>query len=327
MDFSFIPITQYGLSAVGREMASFSALLDAFYAQKDGVERMKQRSHDLLRVLTNAYERTSRKLAHQRQELEQSENREERRIFGDLINANLYAIEKGAPFADLVNYYDPDCATLRVPLDPALSAAQNAQKYYKEYRKAQTAERILAEQIARGEEELRYIDTVFDALSRASTVREIGELRQELAAGGYLRLQKSRQKPPAPLGPMEFCSDDGFTILVGRNNVQNDRLTLKTARGGDIWFHTKNIPGSHVVVLTQGETPPDRTLEQAAILAAFHSRAAGSVQVPVDYTAVRHVRKPAGAKPGMVIYDANQTAYVTPDESLVERLGKHKEDK
>ena len=327
LDFSFIPITQYGLSAVGREMASFSALLDAFYAQKDGVERMKQRSHDLLRVLTNAYERTSRKLAHQRQELEQSENREERRIFGDLINANLYAIEKGAPFADLVNYYDPDCATLRVPLDPALSAAQNAQKYYKEYRKAQTAERILAEQIARGEEELRYIDTVFDALSRASTVREIGELRQELAAGGYLRLQKSRQKPPAPLGPMEFCSDDGFTILVGRNNVQNDRLTLKTARGGDIWFHTKNIPGSHVVVLTQGETPPDRTLEQAAILAAFHSRAAGSVQVPVDYTAVRHVRKPAGAKPGMVIYDANQTAYVTPDESLVERLRKHKEDK
>ena len=131
MDFSFIPITQYGLSAVGREMASFSALLDAFYAQKDGVERMKQRSHDLLRVLTNAYERTSRKLAHQRQELEQSENREERRIFGDLINANLYAIEKGAPFADLVNYYDPDCATLRVPLDPALSAAQKAQKYYK----------------------------------------------------------------------------------------------------------------------------------------------------------------------------------------------------
>ena len=327
LDFSFIPITQYGLSAVGREMASFSALLDAFYAQKDGVERMKQRSHDLLRVLTNAYERTSRKLAHQRQELEQSENREERRIFGDLINANLYAIEKGAPFADLVNYYDPDCATLRVPLDPALSAAQNAQKYYKEYRKAQTAERILAEQIARGEEELRYIDTVFDALSRASTVREIGELRQELAAGGYLRLQKSRQKPPAPLGPMEFCSDDGFTILVGRNNVQNDRLTLKTARGGDIWFHTKNIPGSHVVVLTQGETPPDRTLEQAAILAAFHSRAAGSVQVPVDYTAVRHVRKPAGAKPGMVIYDANQTAYVTPDEALVERLRKHKEDK
>lgn len=320
LDYSFFPITQYGLSAVGREMESFSALLDAFYARKDNAERMKQRAHDLLRVLTNATERTARKLARQQEELARSEKREELRLYGDLINANLYAIEKGAASAELINYYDPACATVRVPLDPALSAAGNAQKYYKEYRKAQTAERILTEQIAQGEEELRYLDSVFDALSRASSVRELTELRQELADGGYLKVQKGKQKPPAPLGPMSFVSDDGFTILVGRNNVQNDRLTLRTARGGDIWLHTKNIPGSHVIVVTEGRTPPDRTIEQAAVLAAVHSRAADSAQVPVDYAEARHVRKPAGAKPGMVIYDTNQTAYVTPDPALAERL-------
>ena len=320
LDFSFMPITQYGLDALGREMESFSALLDAFYAQRDAGERMKQRAHDILRVLTNLSDRTSRKLGHQREELTSSGDRETLRIYGDLINANLHAIPRGASSAQLIDYYDPDCGTITVPLDPSLSAAQNAQKYYKDYRKAQTAEQILQRQIAQGEEELRYFDTVFDALSRAATWRELGELREELAAGGYLRLQRGRQKPPVPLGPIRFRSEDGFAILVGRNNVQNDRLTLKTARGGDIWFHTKNIPGSHVLVITEGQKPPDRTLEQAAILAALHSKAAGSVQVPVDYTEARNVRKPAGAKPGMVIYDSNRTAYVNPDPSLAARL-------
>lgn len=320
LDFSFMPITQYGLDALGREMESFSALLDAFYAQRDAGERMKQRAHDILRVLTNLSDRTSRKLGHQREELARSGDRETLRIYGDLINANLHAIPRGVSSAQLIDYYDPDCGTITVPLDPSLSAAQNAQKYYKDYRKAQTAEQILQRQIAQGEEELRYFDTVFDALSRAATWRELGELREELAAGGYLRLQRGRQKPPAPLGPIRFRSEDGFAILVGRNNVQNDRLTLRTARGGDIWFHTKNIPGSHVLVITGGQTPPDRTLEQAAILAALHSKAAGSVQVPVDYTEARNVRKPAGAKPGMVIYDSNRTAYVNPDPSLAARL-------
>ena len=320
LEFSFMPITQYGLAALGRELDSFSGVLDAFYAGRDQAERMKQRAHDILRVLTAAAERTTRKLSHQREELARSGDRDTLRIYGELIHANLHAIPKGADAAELINYYDPDCAPLRVPLDPALSAAQNAQKYYKAYRKAQTAEQILAEQIAQGEAELRYIDTVFDALSRAATWRELSELREELAAGGYLKRERGRQKPPAPLGPLAFESDDGFPILVGRNNIQNDRLTLKTARGGDIWFHVKNIPGSHVIVVTGGRTPPDSTLEQAAVLAALHSRAAGSAQVPVDYTEARHVRKPAGARPGMVIYEGNRTAYVNPDPALAERL-------
>ncbi|MDD2417428.1 MAG: NFACT RNA binding domain-containing protein [Oscillospiraceae bacterium] len=320
LEFSFMPITQYGLSAVGSQTESFSSLLDEFYAKKDAALRAKQRSQDILRVLTNSSERIARKLENQQRELKQSGDRDRLRIYGDLIHANMGAIQKGANSALLVDYYDPDCGQISVPLDPALSAAQNAQKYYKEYRKAQTAERILKEQIEKGKRELLYIDTVFDALSRATTVRELGELRDELAAGGYLKVQRGRQKSPKPLGPLEFVSDDGFKILVGRNNVQNDRLTLKTARGRDIWFHTKNIPGSHVIVLTGGETPPEQTLEQAAILAALHSKAAESQQVPVDYTPVRNIKKPKGAPPGFVIYEKNLTAYVTPDKSLIQRL-------
>ena len=322
LEFSFMPITQYGLAAGGRDAESFSQLLDAFYAQKDAAVRTKQHAQDILRVLSNLSERTARKLENQRRELKRSGDRERLRIYGDLINASMGMIGKGADSAELVNYYDSECAAMVVPLDPSLSAAQNAQKYYKEYRKAQTAERVLKEQIERGERELRYFDSVFDALSRASALRELGELREELASGGYLKLQRSKQKPPAPLKPIEFVSDDGFPILVGRNNVQNDRLTLKTSRGGDIWFHTKNIPGSHVIVQTEGRRPPDRTLEQAAVLAALHSKASESRQVPVDYTEVRNVKKPNGAPPGMVIYETNQTAYVTPDAALADRLKK-----
>lgn len=322
MDFSFLPITQYGLAALGRETDSFSSLLDSFYADKDAAERMKQRSHDLLKLLANTSDRITRKLENQREELRRSEKREQSRLYGDLINAHLHTIPKGASKAELVNYYDPDCAAITVPLDPALSASANAQKYYKQYRKAQTAEQILTEQIAAGEQELVYIESVFDALSRAGSWRELSEVREELAAGGYLRRSGGKQKPPPPTKPLEFVSDDGFLILVGRNNRQNDQLTTKTARGSDIWMHTKNIPGSHVIVVTEGQTPPDRTLEQAAILAAFHSRAASSKQVPVDYTPVKFVKKPNGAKPGMVIYTTNQTAYVDPDPALAQRLQK-----
>ena len=322
MEYSFLPIAQYGLAATGREATSFSTLLDSFYADKDAAERMRQRSHDMLKLLANVSDRITRKLEHQREELRQSEKREQNRLYGDLINAHLHTIPRGASRAELINYYDPDCTAIEVPLDPALSAAANAQKYYKQYRKAQTAEQILTEQITAGEQELLYIDSVFDALSRARSFRELSELREELAAGGYLRRSGGRQKPPPPVGPLEFVSDDGFLILVGRNNLQNDRLTTKTARGGDIWMHVKNIPGSHVIVVTEGKTPPDRTLEQAAVLAALHSRAADSRQVPVYYKPVNFVKKPHGAKPGMVIYTTNRTAYVDPDPTLLQRLQK-----
>ncbi len=322
LDYSYLPITQYGLDASGREVGSFSQLLDDFYSEKDAVERMRQRSQDVLRVLTNATDRLNRKIAQQRKELEMSEKREEKRLYGDIIQANIHAIPRGADHADLINYYDEQCATVRVPLDPTLTAVQNAQKYYKAYRKAKTAEEVLTQQIAIGEEELRYLDSVFDALTRATTFREVEELREELAQSGYLHIQQSKKKTAAPTKPLEFISQDGFTILVGRNNVQNDRLTTKMAKGSDWWFHTKNIAGSHTVILCDGVTPPETTMMEAAILAATHSKAADSSQVPVDYTQIKHVKKPTGAKPGMVIYETNRTVFVTPDKTLSERLKK-----
>ena len=320
LEYSFQTIIQYGPEAAGQEMESFSALLDAFYAGRAAAERMRVKGHDLLKVLQNSMERVSRKLHVQRQELAAAAGRETLRLYGDLINAGMHLIPPGAASAELINYYDENCAPITVPLDPALSAAANAQKYYKDYRRAQTAERMLTDRIAAGEQELVYLESVFDSLSRAATTRELDELRAELEAEGYLRRQRGKQKPPPPMKPLTFRSDDGFIIYVGRNNLENDRLTLRVAKGSDYWLHTKNIPGSHVIVVCEGQTPPDRTLEQAAILAATHSKAADSVQVPVDYAAARYVKKPSGAKPGMVIYTDNRTAYVNPDPALCARL-------
>ena len=205
-------------------------------------------------------------------------------------------------------------------MDPLLTPAQNAQKYFKEYRKANTAEKYLTEQIALAEEELQYIDTVFEELSRAQTERELAEIRQELVEQGYIRPPKGKQKPPQGTQPLSFLSSDGLPILVGRNNRQNDQLTLKKAANNDYWFHTKNIPGSHTILVTGGKEPPESSMLEAAQLAAYFSRARESAQVPVDYTQVRNVSKPSGAKPGRVIYVGYNTVYVTPGPALPEQL-------
>jgi len=322
MDFSFMDIHQYGGSMFTRTYDTYSQLLDDFYTQRDNIQRMRHRSADLLKVLANTADRIARKLNLQQKELADCSDRETWKIYGDLINANLYSIQKGDRTATLVNFYDENQAEVTIPLDPRKTPAQNAQKYYGEYRKADTAEKKLRELIEEGQQEAIYIDSVFDALTRAQTNDELSAIRAELAEQGYLR-----KKGPAPkkgketkLAPKRYRSDDGFLILVGRNNVQNDQLTLKDARGRDVWFHTKNIPGSHTIVVSDGQEVPDSTLNQAAIIAAANSKAADSAQVPVDYTLIKNVKKPRGAKPGMVIYVNYQTAYVTPDFELEKRL-------
>lgn len=321
MEFSFLNIVQYGSLASVSRWEDFSSLLDEFYEERDRQDRMRVKAQDLLRLLANASERLSRKINLQRGELARSEDREHLRVCGDLINANLYRIERGSAFADLENFYDEN-RLMRVKLDPALNATQNAQKYYKEYRKAKTAQQVLGEQIAQAEQELLYVDSVFDCLSRAQSESELNEIRQELREEGYLKAVRDKRKPPAPLAPLEFVSSEGFRILVGRNNRQNDKLTLKQANNNDIWLHTKNIPGSHTIIVTGGRQPGDATLKEAAMLAAYHSRAKDSSQVPVDYTQVRYVSKPQGAKPGMVIYVHYQTLFVTPQHELTEKLKK-----
>lgn len=324
VDFAFFPIRQYASLMQVRAYPQLSALLDDFYTERDRAERTRQRAQDLFRLLTSTMERIARRLNAQRAELAASEDREELRIRAELINAYQYALEKGAPFYEVENYYDGN-RLLRIPADPALPPARNAQKYYKEYRKAQTAQKVLTQQIAAGEQELQYIESVFDALSRSQSERELAEIREELAAGGYLKSRRTaKQKAPKALPPMEFRTDDGFTVLVGRNNVQNDKLSLKTAAKNDLWLHTKNIPGSHVILVTGGQEPGEETLIQAAQLAAWFSRARESSSVPVDYTPVRMLRKPQGARPGKVIYDTYRTISVRPSGALAQRLADNK---
>lgn len=321
VEFSFLPLTQYGAQHL-QGFESYSALLEGYYAAKDKAERMRQKGRELSRTVHNLYDRAVRKAAARREERAQSQNSDQLRVYGELLSANLWAIQKGAKEVVVTNYYDGQPVT--IPLDARLSPSANAQKYFKEYKKKQTAARMLTQLIEESDHEVEYLATVRYEVEQAESEAALGEIRAELKAQGYLKYYKQRDKKQKPADFLRYRSSDGFVILVGRNNAQNDRLTLKTARGRDWWFHVQKAPGSHTVVLSEGKTVPDRTKEEAAIVAAIHSSlytgGASAAKVPVDYTEVKHVWKAAGAKPGMVLYDPYETAYVTPDTDLEERL-------
>lgn len=310
-DMTFLPIKQYGAMGEGKRWDSFCELLDRYYIERDSADRMKVKAADLSRLLSNLIHRATNKLNVQTRELKATEDREQLRIKGDLLQANLYRIERGAQKVVVENYYNNN-EPMEILLNPALPPAQNAQKFYKDYNKAKTAARVLAVQIEKGREELDYLETLRDTLSRASSERELNAIRLEFMEQGYIKRNKSAQKKPVSLPPIEYTTSDGFKVLVGRNNKQNDTLTLKTARKHDLWFHTKNIPGSHTVLITEGEAVPDSSLLEAARIAAYHSKARESTNVAVDYTLIKHVSKPNGAKPGMVIFVNNKTLYVDP---------------
>lgn len=316
LDTAFMPIEQYGNFAEIKSVDGFSKALDEFYETRDSRERMRMKSQGLTKLLHNIRERLARKISKQQLELARCGEREQLRICGDLLQANLYRIERGAEFADVENFYDEQGRTLRIKLDPSISPAANAQKYYKDYQKAKNAEIALAEQIKSGREELEYIESVLDTVDRAENERELSQIRDELTDQGYLKPQKGKQRRQEKLAPLEFMSSDGFKIFVGRNNRQNDKLTLKTAAKNDMWLHTKDIHGSHVIIELGGRDISDTAVFEAARLAAYNSKARHSDKVPVDYTLVRYVSKPNGSKPGMVIYVNNKTIYVTPKESI-----------
>ena len=319
-DFCFTDITQYGNLMVTKQFDSPCEVLDYFYSERDNIARMKQKAQDLFKLLINTSDRISRRTANQREELKDCAQRDKLKKYGDLLMANLYQLEKGQGEACVQDYYDPNLPTVNIPMDKRLTPSQNAQKYYREYRKADTAEKKLTGLIKEGEQELEYIDSVFDSLTRASTEGDIAELRSELAEQGYIKRSKIKGKPPKGLPPIRFLSSDGFEIRVGRNNKQNDKLTCKDSEKTDIWFHTKNITGSHTVISCKGEQQPETTIIEAAVIAAYHSKAKNSSQVPVDYAFIKNVKKPVGAKPGMVIFTNNKTLFVTPDDELIERL-------
>ena len=319
-DFSFIRLSQFGTLMYTKEIPTASELLDYFYSERDRAARTKQRANDLFKLLMNLTERTSRRIAAQREELAVCADKDKAKLYGDLISANMYRIQKGDSSATVENFYDESCPNITIELDVRKTPAQNAQHYYSEYKKSVTAEEKLAVQIQKGEEELQYLESVFDSLTRASSENDIIQLRLELREQGYIRYAGGKAKPPKALPPIEYKSSDGFSILVGRNNKQNDQLSLKFAEKSDIWLHTQLITGSHVLILTDGATPPDKTIEEAAIIAAVNSSGRNSGLVPVDYCLAKFVKKPAGAKPGKVIFTNYKTAFVKPDAELEQSL-------
>ena len=321
-DFTYCPIGQYGDAMECRPAEGFSLLLDRFYGERETQERIRQRGNDLIKSVTNLRNRVARKLENQRKELAEAEDRELLRVWGELITANFYQMKKGMRELICQNYYDPDCGEIKIPLDPLLTPQQNAAGYFKRYAKAKTAEKVLTEQIAKGEADLDYLDSVLSCIRYAQEERDLIEIRAELEEEGYLRAKKAPKKgmkrPKSK--PIEFMSTNGLRISVGRNNVQNDQLTTKLAFKSDIWLHTQGIHGAHVILWTEGKEPDLQSLTEAAQLAAWFSQGKEGKNVPVDYTPVRYVKKPAGAKPGKVVYTTYSTAYVNPDGELAERL-------
>ena len=323
-DYSFLPIGQYGSSVRVEFRPSFGELLDEFYTSKDIADRMRQRASDIFRLLSNAETRLKKKCAAQRADLAECEKKDELRASGDLITANIYRIKKGDREAELTDYYSEDLHTVKITLDPRLTPSQNAQRYYKKYAKAKSAEVALREQLEISEGELSYIETVFDSLTRAEKESDLEDIRAELYESGFASRMKNydRRKNLPKSKPDEYRTDGGCTVFSGRNNTQNDRLTFRLCEKGDWWFHVHGAPGSHVVMLTpdSGEEPSALDFTQAAIIAATNSSLAESRTVTVDYTNVKNIKKPPGAKPGYVIYHTNWSAYVDPDPELVRRL-------
>lgn len=314
LDFSFIPITQYGNLCEGKTAESLSGLLDEFYGELDLADRLRNHSAQTERIVKNAIARIARKLQLRSADLKKCENREQLRIYGELIKANLHKIRQGDTTARVENYYDEDLNLINIPLNPTMSPAQNAAKYFKEYKKTYSTSQHLTALIEEDNAELAYLETVMEALSRVQSIADINEIKEELIAGGYIKSNEKGKKEKPSSKFTEYKSVEGYRILVGRNNRQNDLITLKLAEKNDVWFHTKNIPGSHVVVFSGGKDLSEQTLMLAANLAAYNSKAKNSASVPVDYTPVKNIKKPVGAKPGMVIYSTNKTLYVTPEK-------------
>ncbi|MBQ7793007.1 MAG: NFACT family protein, partial [Clostridia bacterium] len=315
IDFSAFEICQYEGACTVKHCSGMSEAIGSFFESRAAKERMKQRSADLLKIISNNLERLSKKLVIQRKTLNDAENKEKYRKYGDLITSSIYMITQGMDKVTVLDYFEEGAPDITIPLSTQLTPAENAQKYYKKYQKAKNAEIEVTKQLENTASEIEYLESTLTLTENCTELSDINAIRAELAKEGYLKLHtsgKRRQKEPQSM-PHHFLSSDGFDIYVGKNNLQNDILTLKFANSSDIWFHTKKIHGSHTVIkLGIDKNVPKTTMLEAAQLAAYFSKARESNQVPVDYTAIKNVKKPSGAKPGMVIYDNYNTVYTTP---------------
>ena len=318
VEFSFFVPQQYGSAAQLTQYATYSELLEDYYATKDRAERLRQKSRELYKAVHNMHDRAVRKQAARREELAQSSKADTLRLYGELLQANLWAVHKGDRQVTVQNYYTGEDVTIK--LDPRFGPNENAQKYFRDYKKKQTAHTMLQKLLVEGEAEIEYLATVMYEVESAPGEAALNEIRAELKSQGYLKYYKQRDRKQKPADFLRYTSSDGFEILVGRNNLQNDKLTLHTARGKDLWFHVQKAPGSHCVVMSRGEDIPDTTRQEAAELAVLHSSQNGGAKVAVDTTEVKNIWKANGAKPGMVLYEVYTTVYVTPRTGLEEQL-------
>lgn len=321
-DFHALEINQY-TNMIKDFNPSMSNILDEYYHEKDLLDRIGQKSISIKKSIQTKLERSLNKLSRQKEELLEAKEREIFKIYGDLISANIHKIKKGLDNIELENFYSENLEKLIVPLDPKLSASENAQKNYKKYAKLKNAYKLLEEQIPQTEEEVHYLENILVSIENCTELQELEEIKEELINEGYIKgNSKNRKKNinKTASKPHHYISADGYHIYVGKNNKQNDFLTLKLSAKDDIWLHTKNIPGSHVIIKTENKIVPDTTLYEASCLAAFNSKARQSQNVPVDYTERKYVKKPKGSKPGMVIYENNNTIYVTPKREEVEKI-------
>ncbi len=325
VEYAFCALTQYGDSFTHKQFESAGALLDTFFGSRDREMRDKQRASDVQKLLQNAQARLLRKIEVQEGELAACAEGEAYKKQGDLITANLYQLKRGMKAATLLDYEsmreDGSFAEVTVELDERLPPAANAQRLYKKYNKTKTAKVELTKQLAIAHDELAYINSVLDSLEHAESPTDLAEIRDELYRAGYASRMKgyTAHKQSSPT-VAHFKTDGGYTVLCGKNNIQNEYITYKLAAKTDYWFHAKNVPGSHVVMVCNGEEPDAKDFTQAAEIAAYYSKAYGGQNIAVDYTFAKNVKKPPAAKPGFVIYHTNWTAYVTPNAEDIRRL-------
>jgi len=319
-DFSYTHIGQYENVYKTKREESFSSLLDGYFTRSAQVVRMSQRSAATMKLMKTARERLVRKLTAQKMELEDTSKRDYFRECGDIITANFHLIKKGQQLLVAEDFYSESNQLREIKLDPLLTPQQNSAGYYKAYTKAKNARKFLDEQILAGEKELKYVESVIEQISRAESESDLSEIRSELEQTGYIRKSKQQKGKQSRSSPNRFLSSSGMRIFAGKNNIQNDKLTLKMASKSDIWLHAQKIHGAHVIISCAGVAPDEVTLSQAASIAAYYSSARADSKVPIDYTGVRNVKKPSGGRPGTVIYNDFNTILATADEELVKRL-------
>ena len=322
VDFAVLKMQQFqGLAA--KPFPSVSALLEGFYQERDNAAHIRQKAQDMRKLVTNHIERCVKKKEIQLKTRRETKGMDLWKKKGELLTANIYAVPQGVTTFKTIDYYEESMPEIEIAIDPAKTPAENAQKYFAKYNKAKRTLAALKIQEKQNNEELAYLESVLNALENAKEDADLSEIRTELAESGFIRRQAQKKGQPKPkrAKPLRYISSDGYEILVGKSNLQNDELTLRTAEPTDLWMHTKDIPGSHVIIRTNGQSElPEATMEEAANLAAFYSKAKNSSMVPVDYTQRKNIKKPNGAKPGMVIYLTNKTIYITPDEARIQQM-------